>query len=60
MKKVLFITEAKGGLGKTLIARHCRQPFARLRYQPLAGDRPQHRLPRPTRTKNSTVVSRRY
>jgi cellulose biosynthesis protein BcsQ len=31
MKKVLFITEAKGGAGKTLIARYCEQALAHLR-----------------------------
>jgi hypothetical protein len=62
MKKMLFITGAKGGPGKTLIALNCPQALTRLRYQPVAGDRLQHRLPRPTATRPTgiwTTVFRR-
>jgi hypothetical protein len=65
MKRVLFITDAKGGLGKTLIARHCQQALARLHYPPIFGEGTPRRLPRlkvkrPYRIKNSTVVLRRH
>jgi hypothetical protein len=65
MKKVLFITDAKGGPGKTLIAHHCRQALARLHYPPIFGERTPQRFPRPkvkrpSRIKNSTVVFRRH
>jgi hypothetical protein len=64
MKKVLFITDAKGGAGKTLIARHCRQALARLHCTPIFGERTRQRFPRPkakrpSRIKHSTVIFRR-
>jgi hypothetical protein len=63
MKKVLFITDGGGGLGKTLIAHHCRQALAFLHYPP--GERAPQRFPRvkskrPSGIKNSTVGFRRY
>jgi hypothetical protein len=65
MKKMLFITDAKGGPGKTLIPHHCRQAPARLHYPPILGAWTPQRLPRPKakrpfRIKNSTAVFRRY
>jgi hypothetical protein len=65
MKTVLFITDAKGGLGKTLMPRHCQQAVARLHYPPIFGERtpqsfPRPKAERPSRIKHSTAVSRRY
>ena len=65
MKKVLFITDAKGGLGKTLIAHHRQQALAYLHYPAIFRERTQYRsqqpmAKRPSRIKNSTAVFRRY
>jgi hypothetical protein len=43
MKKVLFITDAKGGPGKTLIAHNWQQALAGLRYPPIFGEGTPHR-----------------
>jgi hypothetical protein len=65
MKKVLFITDARGGPSKTLITHHCRQALARLHYPPIFGERTPQRflrpkVKRPSRIKHSTVVFRRH
>lgn len=65
MKKMLFITDAKGGPGKTLILHHRRQAPACLHYPPISGARTPQRLPRPKverpfRIKNLTAVLPRY
>jgi hypothetical protein len=64
MKKVLFITDAKGGPGKTLIAYDCRQALDGPHYPPIFGERTPQRFPRPklkrlSRVKNSPVVFHR-
>jgi hypothetical protein len=46
MKKILFITDAKGGPGKTLIAHHCLRALTRLHYPPIFGERTPQRFPR--------------
>jgi hypothetical protein len=65
MNKVLFITDAKGGLGKTLIAHHCQQALACSHYPAIFRERTQYRLQqpmakRPSRIKNSTAALRHY
>jgi hypothetical protein len=65
MKKMLFITGAKGGPGKTLIAHNCPQALTRLRYQLFFAERTRQRFPRlkserPIRFKNPTPIFRRY
>jgi hypothetical protein len=63
MKKVLFITDGKGGAGKTLIAHHGRPDLKRLRYPRIFCERTLQRIPRPkakrpSRIKHSTVIFR--
>jgi hypothetical protein len=65
MTKTFLVTGAKGGPGKTLIARHCWPALTRLRYPPIFGERTPRRFPRPkvkrpSRIKNSTVVFRHH
>jgi hypothetical protein len=63
MKKMMFITTAKGGLGKTLFAHHCRLIETSLRYQLFFGERTPQRFPR-TRSKRPSGIKitafRRY
>ncbi|MEY9589790.1 hypothetical protein ABIA06_002081 [Bradyrhizobium yuanmingense] len=65
MKKMLFITGAKGGPGKTLVSHHCRQAPTRWHHPPAFGaSRPQRllrpKVKRPFRIKNPMAVFRRY
>ncbi len=65
MKKILIITNAKGGPGKTLFAHCYRLTLASLRYPPLFSERTPQRLPRlkskrPLRFKNPTRIFRRH
>jgi hypothetical protein len=63
MKKMLFITNAKGGTGKTHIAHLCQLTKTSLRYQLLFGERTPHPLPR-SKAKRPSIVKttafRRY
>lgn len=65
MKKMLFITDAKGGPGKTLVPHHCPQAPARRHDPPIFGALRPQRLPRPKvkrpfRVKNPPTVFRPY
>lgn len=62
MKKMLFITAAEGGPGKTLVPHRCRQAPTRWHHRPMFGGlRPQRpKVKRPFRIKNPMAACRRY
>jgi hypothetical protein len=55
MKKMLFITNASGGTGKTIFAHHCGLTQTSLRYQLFFGERTPQRFPR-TKSKRPSGI----
>jgi hypothetical protein len=63
MKKMMFTTTAKGGLGKTMFAHHCWLIQTSLRYQLFLGERTPQRFTRPKSKRPSGIKAtafRRY